>query len=77
MGHRNITISDEAYRELSSMKKERESFTEVVLRLTSGRGSAKALLAYLEETSSSEDLADSIEATMERTRKASLAKTRA
>jgi Putative antitoxin len=47
MGHRTITISDEAYRELSKMKKEWESFTDVVLRLASGRGSAKALTAHL------------------------------
>ena len=76
MRHRNITISDEAYRELSRMKRERESFTEVVLRLASGRGSAKALLEYLEGATSSEELADNIESAMERTRKASLAKPR-
>lgn len=76
MRHRNITISDEAYRELSRMKRERESFTEVVIRLASGRGSAKALLEYLEGATSSEELADNIESAMERTRKASLAKPR-
>jgi len=74
MGHRTITISDEAYRELSKLKRERESFTDVVLRLASGRGSAKALVTYLEGLSSTEDLATSIESTMERTRKASLAR---
>ena len=72
MGHRTITISDEAYRELSKMKRERESFTEVVLRLASGRGSAKALSGYLEGLSSTEDLAASIESATERTSKASL-----
>ena len=74
MGHRNITISDEAYHELSKMKRERESFTDVVMRLASGRGSAKALLTYVKGASSNEDLAKRIEMAMERTRKASLAK---
>lgn len=32
MGHRTITISDEAYRVLKRRKKEGESFTEVILR---------------------------------------------
>ena len=74
MGHRTITISDEAYRELSRLKKERESFTEVVLRLASGQSNAKALLEYLKGLSSTEDLAESTERAMKRTRKASLAK---
>lgn len=74
MGHRTITISDEAYRELSKMKRERESFTDVVLRLASGRGNAKAVLEYLEGLPSSGDLAERVEDAMKRTRKASLAK---
>ena len=74
MGHRTITISDEAYRELAKLKKERESFTDVVLRLASGQGNAKPVLDYLKGLSSTEDLADSIEKAMKRTRKASLAR---
>jgi predicted CopG family antitoxin len=72
MGHRTITISDEAYRELSKLKRERESFTDVVLRLASGRGSAKALVGYLEELPRAEDLAESVESATRRTRRAAL-----
>ncbi len=74
MGHRTITISDAAYRELAKLKRERESFTQVVLRLASGQGNAKALLEYLKGLSSTEDLAESIERATKRTRKASLAR---
>lgn len=34
MGHKTITISDSAYRALKKMKKTRESFTDVILRLS-------------------------------------------
>lgn len=74
MGHRTITISDEAYRQLSRMKKERESFTDVVLRLASGRGNAKAVLDYILGIPPSEELADGVESAMKKTRKASLSK---
>jgi predicted CopG family antitoxin len=73
MGHRTITISDEAYRQLSKMKRERESFTDVVLRLASGRGNGKAVLEYIGGLPSSEELAEGVESAMKRTRKASLA----
>jgi predicted CopG family antitoxin len=33
MGHRTLTISDEAYRILSSLKREKESFTDVIKRV--------------------------------------------
>jgi len=33
MGHRTITISDEAYMILSSLKREKESFTDVIKRV--------------------------------------------
>jgi predicted CopG family antitoxin len=33
MGHKTLTVSDEAYNALSKMKKECESFTETILRL--------------------------------------------
>lgn len=38
MAHKTLTISEEAYERLLKAKKdERESFTEVIIRLTSGR----------------------------------------
>jgi predicted CopG family antitoxin len=74
MGHRTITISDEAYRQLSKMKRERESFTDVVLRLASGRGNGKVVLEYIGGLPSSEELAEGVESAMKRTRKASLAR---
>jgi predicted CopG family antitoxin len=37
VGHRTITISDEAYEILHKMKKEGESFTEVIKRVASER----------------------------------------
>lgn len=36
MGTKNIAISDEAYQMLKALKKPRESFTEVIERLTRG-----------------------------------------
>jgi len=33
VGHRTITISDEAYMILSSLKREKESFTDIIKRV--------------------------------------------
>ena len=74
MAHKTITISEDAYRELARMKKENESFTEVILRLTSVKGSAGALLKYLEQTGRSDELAQNVKLVIERTRKAKLHK---
>lgn len=74
MGRRTITISDEAYWQLSKMKRERESFTDVVLRLASGIGNGKALLEYFRGLPSSLELADGVGSAMKRTRKASTPK---
>jgi predicted CopG family antitoxin len=38
MGFKTLTISDEAYRELQRLKEKSESFTQVILRLSEGRG---------------------------------------
>ena len=74
MGHRTITISDEAYRALSKLKRAKESFTDVILRLASGRGRATNVLNYIERLPPSEELAKNIEMAMTRTRKAALRK---
>jgi len=74
MGHRTITVSDEAYLVLSRLKKAKESFTDVILRLAYGKGSSSNLLSYLERLGPSEELAKSIEFAMTRTRRATLRK---
>ena len=71
MAHKTITISEEAYDALARLKKARESFTAVILRLAS-KGNARALLDYARKLPPSEDLANNIEAAMMRTRKARL-----
>jgi predicted CopG family antitoxin len=38
MGFKTLTISDEAYRKLKRLKEKSESFTQVILRLSEGRG---------------------------------------
>jgi len=35
MGYKTISLSDEAYKKLSALKREGESFTSVILRLCS------------------------------------------
>lgn len=72
MAHKTITISEEAYDALARQRKEHESFTEVILRVTSGRGNASSLLKLVENMPADEDLARSIESAMKRTRKARL-----
>jgi predicted CopG family antitoxin len=61
MGHKTITISDDAYEALAKAKTDNESFTKVILRLTSQRTTAGALLDYLQDSLPDEDLAASIE----------------
>src|SRR2546425_9095135 len=75
VAHKTITISEEAYQALAKMKKEMESFTDVILLVASSRGSAFGLLRSLGEIGRPEDLARNIEASMKRTRKAELRRT--
>jgi len=72
MAHKTITISDDAYEALAKSKRENESFTKVILRLTSESGSASSLLKHLGGSPADEELAGSIERTMRRTRGAKL-----
>jgi predicted CopG family antitoxin len=72
MAHKTITISDVAYEALARSKRENESFTKVILRLTSERGRASSLLEHLRGSPADEELAGSIERAMRRTRSALL-----
>jgi len=72
MAHRTITISDDAYKALARSKRENESFTKVILRLTLGNGKASSLLEHLVGSPADEELAANIERAMRRTRSAQL-----
>ena len=73
MAHRTITISDDAYKALAkSRKASDESFTKVILRITSERTKAGSLLRHLETSQADEELAMGIEEAMQRTRSARL-----
>ena len=72
MAHKTITISDVAYEALARSKKDSESFTKVILRLTSERTRASSLLKHLEASQPDEELARSVEAAVHRTRNARL-----
>jgi predicted CopG family antitoxin len=72
MAHKTITISDTAYEALAKSRKDNESFTKVILRLTSERGRANSLLHHVRNSPVDEELAGSIEKTMQRTRSARL-----
>lgn len=57
MPTRSLTIKEKAHRALKAKRKEVESFSDVILRLTENRGSAHKLLEMMDELNSS-DLAD-------------------
>ncbi len=60
MPTRSLTIKEDAYQALKAKKKEGESFTDVILRLTENTGNARRLLEMMDEIHSPE-LADGIE----------------
>ena len=64
MGHRTLTVSDEAYNALSKMKKERESFTETILRITK-KTEEGTLLDYIKALEPDEDLPSTLETILE------------
>ncbi len=57
MAHKTLTISEDAYNALKRLKKERESFSDVILRITKGR----SLLDFIESTDLPQELADAVE----------------
>ena len=61
LAHKTLTISEEAYKALKSLKKAHESFTEVILRITAGKKDNKELLDWIKKQEGLADLADSIE----------------
>jgi predicted CopG family antitoxin len=72
MAHKTITISDAAYEALAKSRNANESFTKVILRLTSERGKANSLLYHIRNSPADEELAGSIERAIQRTRSARL-----
>lgn len=71
MGHKTITISDEAYQVLSSLKQERESFTKAILRLARSRAKG-TLLDYVRSLDPDEELAEVMEEIVKEGRKVTL-----
>ena len=62
MPTRTLTIMEEAYQALRAMKKEGESFTDVILRLTSKKGNVGRLIEAFENREFYDpDLADAVE----------------
>ncbi|MFP3910155.1 MAG: antitoxin VapB family protein [Archaeoglobaceae archaeon] len=57
MGHKTLTVSEDAYNALRKQKRKNESFSEVILRITS----KSSLLDYLRSTEFPEDLSNGIE----------------
>lgn len=61
MAHKTITISEEAYKALARIKNEKESFTDVILRIAGIKTKKKQLVTWLESSETNEDLAQAIE----------------
>jgi predicted CopG family antitoxin len=57
MGHKTITISEEAYEALAGLKQKRESFTEAILRLARKRERG-TLLDYVKSLEPDEEFAE-------------------
>ncbi|MDG6905157.1 MAG: antitoxin VapB family protein [Nitrososphaerota archaeon] len=72
MAHKNITISEEANAVLATRKRENESFTDVILRVTSDKGKASSLLKLVDSWTPDEDLAKSVDSAMKKMRKSKL-----
>jgi len=64
MGHRTLTVSDEAYNALTKMKKERESFTDTILRITK-KNEEGTLLDYIKTAEPDEEFASTLETILE------------
>ena len=71
MAHKTITISEEAYKILSKTKREKESFTEVIIRII-GKKEEGNLLDYIRSLKPDEELAKALEDILEERKKISL-----
>jgi len=71
MGHKTITISDEAYAALAGLKQKRESFTEAILRLTRKK-SRGTLLDYVKSLEPDEEFAEIMDEVLEEREKMTL-----
>ena len=60
MAHKTITISEDAYNSLSKLKKNNESFTDVILRINAFDNRKNNLLSYIKKKKINNDLANSI-----------------
>ncbi len=73
MAHKSLTISEEAYRALAKQKHPDESFTKVILRLST-KNQAGKLSEYIEKMGPDPELAANIEAASKRMRSTRLRK---
>jgi len=60
MAHKTLTISEEAYAALARLKERRESFTDVILRLTA-KARRGTLLDYVRSMQPDEEFAKALE----------------
>ena len=60
MAHKTLTISEEAYTALARLKERRESFTDVILRLTA-KARRGTLLDYVRSMQPDEEFAENLE----------------
>jgi predicted CopG family antitoxin len=65
MAHKTLTISEDAYAELARLKARGESFTEVILRLTT-KTRIGTLLDYVRTMKPDEELARTLEEIVKR-----------
>ena len=64
MGHKTLTVSKEAYQALARLKKDRESFTQVILRLTEKKEKG-TLLDFVRSLEPDEEFAQELEKVVE------------
>ncbi len=71
MAHKTLTISEEAYNALSSLKNQNESFTELILRLSKQR-KIGSLSEFIRKIAPDQELAENVEVVSRRLRKTKL-----
>ena len=69
MGHRTITISDQAYTTLKRKKKEGESFTDVILREFAEGNADRILSVVMSQDFPDRELAENVRQASEEHRK--------